>query len=360
MNTQKLFPISIFTFLLLTSCKKDQDPIIIVPPSSGSTLELNGLTGYESSGANAGNTVYLDLSTNTSTAVARSSWDLAFYCGNEFRVALNNTVSAGAKVLNITDLTAVNANDTMGLTLAVNHANPTPAEFAYFDAIDGSVTGTVIPEISTNSADNKVIILNRGTGGGIAERPWMKLRILKNGSNGYTLQYAGILSPTFQSVDIVKNADYQYLLFSFENGILTNGQPRTNAWDLAWTYSLYQTNFGGGMVPYNFSDLIMINHLSNVQVKEKIYADASTASAAYNAFNKDSVLNINNATLAGKWAIAGKWRSTQPATGARQDRFYLVKDSNGHYYKLRCLSMGVGADGGTRGKPKFQYDLITM
>jgi len=69
---------------------------------------------------------------------------------------------------------------------------------------------------------------------------------------------------------------------------------------------------------------------------------------------------LANATATGKWVIAGKWRSTQPATGAKLDRFYLIKDANGNNYKLRCLSMGVGADGGTRGKPKFQYELITM
>ncbi|MGB2996304.1 MAG: HmuY family protein [Ferruginibacter sp.] len=360
LNTQKLQALVIISMFLFASCKKDQDPIIIVPPSTGSTLVLNGLTGTEMSGATAGNTVYLDLSSNTTTNVTRANWDLAFYCGNEFRVALNNTSGAGAKVLSINDLSAVNAADTIGLTLAVNHAAPVPADFAYFDHIDGAITGTVIPETSATGANNNVVIINRGAGGGIAERPWIKLRVLRNGANGYTIQYAGILSSTYQTVHIAKDEAYHYLLFSFDNGVLNNGQPRKNAWDLAWTYSLYQTNFGGGMVPYNFSDLIETNHLSNVQVKEKIYADANAATAAYTAFNKDSVNALANATATGKWVIAGKWRSTQPATGAKLDRFYLIKDANGNNYKLRCLSMGVGADGGTRGKPKFQYELITM
>lgn len=360
MTAQKIFSISIITAIIFSSCKKDHDPIIVVPTSTGSTLELNGLTGNEMSGATAGNSVYLDLSSNTTTTVTRANWDLAFYCGNDFRVALNNTTGAGAKVLAQNNLNDVTANDTIGLTLAVNHAAPAPPDFLYFDQLDGSVDGTVIPEIASTDADNKVIILNRGTGGGIAERPWIKLRIFRNGPTGYTIQFAHIQSATYQTAYIAKDEGYHYLLFSFENGILSNGQPRKNAWDLVWTYSLYQTNFGGGMVPYNFSDLIATNQLSNVQVKEKIYADANAASLAYNAFNKDSVLSIDNTTVTGKWAIAGKWRSTQPATGAKLDRFYLIKDCNGNYYKFRCLSMGVGADGGTRGKPKFQYDLITM
>ena len=36
----------------------------------------------------------------------------------------------------------------------------------------------------------------------------------------------------------------------------------------------------------------------------------------------------------------------------------MPKKEDGNYYKFKCLSMGVGSDGGTRGKPRFQYDLI--
>ncbi len=42
------------------SCKKDVDPIIVVPPSSGSSVTLNGLAGAEA-GSSAGNSVYLDF-----------------------------------------------------------------------------------------------------------------------------------------------------------------------------------------------------------------------------------------------------------------------------------------------------------
>ncbi len=342
---------------VFVSCKKDKDPIIIVPPSTGSQVELNGLVGSEA-GSAAGNAVYLDLSTNQTTAVARAGWDLGFYCGPDFRVILNNTSSAGAKVLTQNDLTVVGAADTIGLTLSVSQLNPLPADLVYFDDIAGSVTGSIIPEVSATDASNKVIIINRGSGGSIAARPWMKIRVLRNAGGGYTLQYARITATSFQTLQIAKDNDFHFKMISFENGELTTGQPQKTRWDIVWSYSLFQTNFGAGIVPYNFSDLIAVNHLSNVQVKEKTYADATTAAAAYIAFNKDSV----NATalVTGRWTIGSNWRSTQPATGAKLDRFYIIKDAQGNYYKLKCLSMGVGSDGGTRGKPKFQYDLIPL
>jgi hypothetical protein len=327
--------------LAFSACKKDVDPVFNVPPSTGAEIQLNGIAGTES-GANAANAVYLDLSAAKQTPVLRSAWDLGFYCGSDFRVVLNNFAVAGAKVLAANNLADVTAADTVGLTLSTSQFNPLPPDLAYFDNIAGDLTKTVIPAISAVDADNKVIILNRGTGGGIAARPWVKLRVLRNAAGGYTLQYAGIQETTFKTV-------------SFENGVV-DAQPEKEKWDLVWSYSVFESNFGAGPVPYNFSDLIAVNYLAGVTVSTKIYASAATATAAYTNFNKDSVANASFSSA--RWAIGSSWRSTQPATGARQDRFYIIKDATGNYYKLKCESMGIGTDGGTRGKPAFKYSLI--
>ncbi|MFT3936935.1 MAG: HmuY family protein [Chitinophagaceae bacterium] len=345
------------------ACKKDSDPVIVIPPSSGAQVQLNGLVGTEA-GSSAGNAVFLDLSTDKQTALARASWDLGFYSGSDFRVILNNTASAGAKVLTKNDLTAVGASDTVGLTLATSQTAPSSDQLAYFDDIAGDLTKNVIPAVSATDADNKVIILNRGTGGSIPARAWVKLRVLRNAS-GYTLQYAGIQETTFKTLSIAKDDLYHFKLVSIDNGVLANGFPEKDKWDITWSYSVFQTDFGGGMVPYNFSDLIAVNYLAGVTVAQKQYYNSSStakdsatvASAAYAAFNKDSVAKTTFVT--GRWTIGSNWRSTQPATGARLDRIYIIKDAAGNYYKLRCLSMGVGSDGGTRGKPEFKYELIS-
>jgi hypothetical protein len=360
MRLHKMISAAALAMIVFNSCKKDKDPVIIVPPSTGSSVEFSGLVGAEA-GSAAGNSVYLDLSTNTMTPVTRASWDLGFYGGTEFRVILNNTTSAGAKVLTQNDLATVGAADTIGLTLSIDQGNPLPAQYAYFDDIAGSLTGTVIPEVSATAANNKVVVINRGAGGTPA-RPWMKIRVLRSASGGYTLQYARITETTFQTLEIPKDANVHYKLASFETGVLTNGQPEKTKWDLVWSYSVFQTTGLSGLAPYNFSDLIAINNLSNVQAKEKIYADATAAAAAYTAFNKDSVSAGLNAVAGGRWTIGSNWRTTAPpnAVGVLTNRFYIIKDAGGNYYKLKCLNMGAGGDGGTRGKPKFQYDLITM
>jgi hypothetical protein len=116
--------------------------------------------------------------------------------------------------------------------------------------------------------------------------------------------------------------------------------------------------FGAGQVPYNFSDMIAVNYLSGVKVKEKIYADANTAAAAYTAFNKDSV-SITT-LVSGRWTIGSNWRTASPtpgASGVKKDRFYVIQDPSGNVYKFKCLSFHPD-EGGVRGKPEFKYELI--
>ncbi|GGH05826.1 HmuY family protein [Pedobacter zeae] len=344
-----------------TACKKDtEEPVVVVPPSDGSTLTLNGLIGAET-GSAAGNSVFVDFSTDKQTAVARAAWDLGFYCGADFRVILNNTTSAGAKVITTANasLATVGEADTLGLTLAVSQANPLPAHFAFFDAIDGNLSNTVIPAVSATAAENKVIILNRGTGGGIAAKSWIKLKVTRNASGGYSLQYGKIKETTnFTTVDIPKDGNFNFKFVSLNNGAVVNVEPEKANWDLVWTYSVYQTTFGSDLVPYNFSDLVFINKLAGVSA-----AAVSTSTKSYAAFAEADLPAITFSSA--RNVIGSNWRLTQPVTtngvttpiGVKADTFFLIKDASGNIYKLKFNSF-ISNDGGTRGKPVIEYKLV--
>jgi hypothetical protein len=340
----------------LTGCKKDDETLPEVLPSDGKEVTLDGGTG----GANAENEAFMDMSTDGASTAKRASWDVGFYTGTDFRVILNNTTAAGIKVTTATDLANIGAADTIGLTLATSQLAPEAAHYAFFDAINGDISATAIPAVSATATDNKVIIINRGTGGGIAARPWIKARFTRNTTGGYTVQFGTITQTTgFYTLDVAKNSDYHFTFASFDNGgKVVTVQPKKKEWDFAWGFSVYEANFGSGLVPYGFSDMIMLNYLSGVQAAEKVYASSTDATTAFDKFNKDSVNASTTVFSSNRWAIGSKWRSTQPATGARQDRFYIVKDPVGNFYKLKFISMGVGTDGGERGKPKFNYVLI--
>ncbi|GGI25890.1 HmuY family protein [Pedobacter mendelii] len=339
--------------ITFTSCKKDnEEPIVVAPPSDGSTLTLNGLIAAEA-GSAAGNSVFVDFSTDKQTSVARASWDLGFYGGSDFRVILNNTTAAGAKVITTTNasLATVGEADTLGLTLAVSQASPANTDFAYFDAISGNLSNTVIPTVSATAADNKIIILNRGTGGSISAKSWIKLKVTRNTSGGYTLQYGKIKETTnFTTVDVPKDGNFNFKFVSLTNGAIVSAEPENSNWDITWTYSVYQTTFNGVIVPYNFSDLVFLNSLNGVTA-----GVVATSTVSYADFKEANISAVTFKT--NRDAIGSSWRSTSPATGVKTDSFYVIKDGAGNYYKLKFISMGAG-DSGTRGKPVIEYKLI--
>jgi len=346
---KRLFNIVLAATLVFntTACSKDDGiDVIEIPPSDGKTQTLSGGTG----GASAVNSAFIDLSTDKQDSVLRSSWDLGFYSGSEFRVILNYTASAGAKVIAKNDLAQVTAADTAGLTLAVIQANLQPSDLAYFDDASGDITKTVIPAISSVDAENKVIILNRGTGGGIAARPWLKLRVLRNASGGYTVQYAELTETTFKTISVDKDPAYNFKFVSFTTNGIVNAEPKKAEWDMQWTYSVYKTSFESGEVPYNFSDLVTINFLAGVQAAEILTGTVTYAD--YKETNISTTTFSNN-----RWTIGSNWRATTGTVGVKTDRFYVIKDPVGNVYKLKFNSFHAN-DGGVRGYPVIEYKLV--
>jgi len=349
--------------LSIVSCSKD-DEITLAPPSDGTTVTLNGGAGE----ASAANAVYVDLSTDKADTAVRTSWDLGFYSGTDFRVILNNTTAGAAKVLTATDLAAVGAADTIGVKLAISQMAPAATDYSFFDAVDGNLSNTVIPAVPATAADSKVIILNRGAGGapsGTPARPWIKLKVTRNTSGGYTLQYGRITeTTTFTTVELAKDAAYNFKFVSLSNGSIVNVEPKKTDWDFTWSYGVFETlnpPVTGVLVPYLYSDLITTNYLNGVTASAKVYTSGDVRNAAYTAFNTDS---IKTSTFsASRWTIGSSWRVTSAGqagtggTGALTTRFYVIKDVAGNYYKVKFISMGV-SDGGVRGKPVFEYKLI--
>lgn len=343
-----------FVAITFTACKKDKDePIIVAPPSDGSTLTLEGKTAE----SNYANVAYADLSTDKATKVDRKSWALGFYAGADFKVVLNQSFQAAAAVVNKTDINAVTLDDakanpvygfnpqTTTLTNAVN----------LVDSYDGSLTRTAIATVSATDAENKVYIL--GVNNLFTEPNLYKVRILRNGTNGYTLQYAKVQETTFKTVSIPKNADFNLSFVSLGNnndGTIVNVEPKKAEWDLHWSYSTYRsvaTNSESN--PYFYQDFITTNALAGVTV-----ALVSENDYTYAAFTANALADVAKVKfLSGRDAIGSTWRVTT-GTGIVSKQFYVIKDAAGNIYKLKFVSMGLGGDGGERGRPVIEYKLV--
>jgi hypothetical protein len=320
--------------------------------SDGSQLQLNGLISTEA-GSSAGNSVFVDLSNNQQTSIARTKWDLGFYGGSDFRVIINNTTGASVVAVNKTDLTQVTAADVNADDLKVGQAQ---GSFAVIDDVFGDISKTAIPAISATDADNKVYVINRAGGAFnvTATSDFVKIRVLRTAS-GYTLQYAKINETTIKSLSITKDAGSNFSYVSFDEGAVAV-EPARARWDIEWTFTMFYTQnppVTGPNVPYSFSDIVLINHLGGTQAAEVLTSTGLT----YDSFNES---NLPAITLKGERNVIGAgWRDTAPPTpvGVRTNRFYVIKDPAGNIYKLKFVSFHAN-DGGTRGKPVIEYKLV--
>ena len=313
---------------------------------------------------NGGNTfpkqVYIDLSSGISTGVARTSWDLGFDSGADFRVVLNSAVNNFA----VKQLATNNIDEVQAEDAKVTTGNFDPTGVAYIDNPSGNLNKTAIAEVATADADNKVYLVNlgqevatepvSGTGASLAgaARGWKKIRILKSG-NDYKLQYADINATTHSEITIAKNAAYNFSFFSFVTKTVVLAEPIKEKWDINIAPFMNLTPNGSGVdVSYYFSDVAITNTKAGTRAYEVL-----SSSFTYNDFALSNVVadNFELDAAKDKRAIGSKWRSTFSVT-VKSDRFYVIKDPAGNLYKLKFTSMLSTAS--ERGTITFDYKKL--
>lgn len=352
-----------FVLLILASCSSDDDDDIPVEiPSVGATLQPSV------GGPNQPNQVYLDLSTAESKSVNRATWDFGFSTGSEFRVVINGSLKMAVKKLETSDITLPQESDAnvavgAGTTLASNGYVDNPTGVL---AGAGAGIGTAIAEVSATDADNKVYLVNLGFAvstttpavGSVSvdgdARGWKKIRILRSG-NGYKIQYADLTSTTFTEKTISKDTDFNFTFFSLVSGNTVSVEPQKTKWDLNFTTFTNYLN-AGSEVTYGYSDFIVSNMKGGTQGYQVLVTDAVT----YAGFTKANVVEANfTVSATDQRTIGANWRSGGGPTtlpSIKTDRFYVVKDAAGNYYKIKFLAMT--NDAGERGYPALEYAIL--
>ncbi|MFB9077269.1 HmuY family protein [Flavobacterium procerum] len=351
-----------FAFLSLTACSSDDDTPEVEIPTVGAVLQPTV------GGPNQPNQVYLDLSTEESKSINRSSWDFGFSSSSDFRVVINGSLKMAIKKLATSDITVSQEIDN-----TVNVGFDTAASLGYVDnptgilAGAGAGVGTAIAEISATDADNKVYLVNLGfdisttkpsTGSASVDgtaRGWKKVRILRSG-NGYKIQYADLTSATFTEKTVSKDAAYNFTFFSLTTGNTVSVEPEKAKWDLNFTTFTNYTPYQGQDVTYGYADFITTNVKAGTQVYQVLVADG----VSYADFTKAKIVETNFTTSSTDQRIIGaNWRNGGgPGTlpSIRTDRFYVVKDVAGNYYKVKFLALT--NDAGERGYPSLEYAIL--
>ena len=312
--------------------------------------------------------VFVDFSSGQQTAVNRDSWELAFYAGDTFSVSINGAIKMAVKKTNSSDITAVVEADNLvavgeGGGSGIIAGNPD-----YVDNPNGSVLETAIANISEIDADNKVYLVNMGhtiatevpNVGSInpygSLRGWKKIRVLRSGGD-YKLQYANIDSSSFSEVLISKKPAYNYSFFSLVNNNEVTVEPLRESWDLNFTPFTNLINFGSGLVSYAYQDFVV----TNSKVGTRVYQVLNSEGVDYANFSISNLIASKFETEDAKdqRVIGASWRNGGGPTSlpsAKDDRFYILKDSAGNIYKVRFLTLTNAQ--GERGHSSFEYVLL--
>lgn len=321
---------------------------------------LGGVLSPEVGGPNQPNQVYIDLSSQTQTAVKRDAWDLGFYSGENFRVVLNGSLYMATKALEATDIDAVTEADVTDLKeqVAVGTFNSESAN--YVDKPTGVISETAIAEISENADDNKVYLLNLGSEIGTDvpqngsvditddSRGWKKIKINRSGDS-YVLQYADLDATTHNEVTIAKEAEFNFTFFSFTTENAPSVEPAKQKWDLNFTVF---TNEISGYGAYGYSDFISTNLKGGVKAYQ-----VNAEDIAYADFTSENILE--SSFIEDQRGIGSNWRkgggpSTLPSL--KEGVFFVLKDTDGNHYKIRFTALL--SESGERGYPKFEYNLL--
>lgn len=348
------------------SCINDNEDPVSVSKTEGAVV--NPMVG----GAAQPNQIWFDLGTETEIVTKRTDWDLAFYSGNEFKVILNSSIMmAAGKIPGATDINSVNESDVAALKNQVQVANFDPSNVDYIDDVKGDFPSgyTAIEGIKLNDSENAVYLVNMGkeiytqsiavgsvaTGGD--SRGWMKVQIVRSG-NGYEIRYANLDETSHKKFIISKNPAYNYSFFSLKNNKEISVQPEKKKWDLCFTVF---TNTITGAGSYIYADFVTINNVGGAAAYE-VKVDAPVSGVeAYNNFKAsdiDPAKFIHN----DQRAIGSNWRNPIGVNGLEVygDRFYVVKDAEGYYFKLRFTRLTKATtdqqgQAGERGFPQFEY-----
>jgi hypothetical protein len=340
----------------------------------GGTVPLEPIAGTIApnvGGPEQPNQVYVDLSTKAAIPVSRESWDFGFSNGTDFTVILNASNGMLAVQSAVSNFNEITSADTMGFLGSVMYTDAIfgilisqmlPPWFTstaeWIDHPDGNLSKTAIGEVAAVAADNKVFIVNRGKNSDGSPRGFMKILTVRNG-NAYDVTYGDLNDATGTKLTIAKNQEFNFSFLSFDAGLKVV-EPMKDDWDLGFsTYSDYVlSNFSSGYpVPYTVNDFVFLNR-SNVSVSTVIAAgDTKTE---YDAFTNEDALGL---TLVSEInAIGTSWRTVATPqipgslTAPVNDRFYVLRDADGIYYKMLFTQM-TNLDG-LRGFPEFIFEEL--
>jgi len=311
-------------------------------------VAASGSLTLNAGGPEFSHVAFADLSKLTASSFDKYSWDLSFTSGESFHVLVNNAANVMARPLDesITDLTTVNAEDTVGFSseMTVPQFDASTGAANWIDDQSGNLEATAFGAIAADASSAKIFIVKRDNG------EWKKVKVYQS-ANGYIIEHANINSDQVSTTAVAKDTEGKLVRFNFEEEIVTDLPAN---WDIMYSSYANRYPFGATAIPYGFSDYITLNPVNTSAYEVVVENDAT---AAFNDFTLNDVKETNLTSAIN--IIGSNWRNgggPSSAPSLKDDRFYVLADSQGNYYKLQFTGMYDGND--ERGSASFNFVLL--
>ena len=387
MNKYRLIIICCCAVFAFASCKKDNVDYKYPKPFEGQSIQLPGTAGNEE-GFYAANSVFVDFSRGVISTARRDSWNLGLNPGADFNGIINHSMGAMAINTGKTDMLVVGVDDSIAITkdpLGTLDFRSSQS-LKRIDPVIGTapeyLSGLTLLKVGATEGESPVYIVSSGMAGTTRNRippttpppagtppilpvllefPWYKFKVYRSADgNGYTVKYGPLNGQAFSPVTINKNISFNFNYVSFRSQAV-NVEPAKSLWDIEWTWTTYKDADGKADSTNNF---VLINFLGGVTAAQL----TNTPTKTFENFVEADLDNIKPGEyLATRDAIGEKWReivsdsndptNTKNLSKVRSDVFYVIKDGEGNFYKLKFKTSS-RVDGGAMGRPVIEYRLV--
>ncbi|BDD08436.1 hypothetical protein FUAX_08680 [Fulvitalea axinellae] len=316
--------------------------------SFGEVLSTGDVTSADMGGKDEGKQAYFDLSANRQWSKEANSWDLMFTNGSDFVVKLNYSNSVRAVSVGKSDFSAITEQDITDAKAKIPGGFSDP--ITSIDSETGSLDETAVAPISVTATENMVHLL-RFPGQEANTFTW-KLAKFYRKNGGYVITHKMPEESTTKTLDVPKNADKgDFTHVSIKSNEIVDLVPAN--WDIAFTRMSVRLNMGGTSIAYEYKDYVI--HGSGCSSAIVTLGEGQELDSEFKAFDKTKAEALELSSVQN--TIGSQWRSLgMNGASIKTDRFFVLKDASGNYYKLRFISLT--NDGGERGYPKFEYRLL--
>jgi len=334
---KKLILILLPFALFLTSCF-DED-IAVTPLDRGDVqsnqVEMN--SKYE-------NQIYFDLHTNSVVSTNKyGEWDLGFQAYDSYYIRLNSGRNMALKDLGVVDFaTVTDEYEEISYTRDVPSGNKDSSAIGkWWTEKDGEIV-----------SKEHVYIIDRKRSHDKSKGGLRKLKIISADQEKFVFMFAELNSATGDTVVVPRNDMYNFITVSLDGtGSVTNLEPLSTEWDLLFT--TYTELFD---VP-GFEVYPVRGVLINTRYCQAVEADSTIA------FDELTSASIGEYEFTNKRdEIGWDWKQADINTGVytvNPLKKYIIKDTEGFYYKLRFIGFQKIVDGkAEKGYPEFEIKLL--